>query len=253
MKAYLKYIGIRVLLAMLFMACMYLLNGVIYKNSHSKLFAGVKDIIVGDSHFNGLSIKQVMHLGQDSEVYYTMYQKIKEANEISKLDNVVISYSYLNFSKGYFDDFLLSNDVQAYSISARNYPLASLKDQIGQSKYLSQLLKVLARFNFSLNLNYLQDQEELKKNLPFMWDQSGLDQEVDLEFLKKLQKRRKHKIDPNSRRYKNQIAAKIERLFINEKEEVADDPEFFQDEHHVAVYGAALLSQDIENAIRASR
>lgn len=320
MKAYIKYIGVRILVALLFMAMMYLLNSMMYKRTHSQIFNGVKDIIVGDSHFNGLAISDVMHLGQDSEVYYTMYQKIKEVNEITPLENVVMTYSYLNFSKNYFDDFLLADDVQAFSISRRNYPLASLKDQLGQSKYLTQLLKVLARFNLSFNFSYLQKEDQLKKSLPFMWDQGVMDAKPNLAFLEKMQKRRKRKLDPSSARYKNQIAAKIERLFINDENAIADinlsylqhilsycaanniklwlvstplersyyeaipaymktafdaytadilskhsnvkfldythkfdNPEFFQDEHHVAVYGAAILSQDIESEIRAGR
>jgi len=320
MKEYLKYISIRIGIACLFMAAMYFLNAYLYGKTHAQLFEGVKDIIVGDSHFNGLAIDNVKHLGQDSEVYYTMFQKVKEVNEISPLENVIMSYSYLNFSKNYFDDFLLSNDVQAFSISKRNYPLASLWDQLEQSKYFEQLVKVLARFNFSLNFNYLRNKQDVKKNLPFMWFQDDLTKKRDLEFLKKLQDRRKRKIDPSSRRYKNQIAAKIERLFANDEEAIAtinlsyleklmdycasneikvwlistplessydsaipeymksafksytdnllqkypnaqfldythkfQDPDYFQDEHHVAVYGAALLSIDIENEIRGRR
>jgi|GEM_PF-3985117 len=239
MGDYFKYIIARLLIGILFVVIVYNLNSYLFQTKHSAIFKGVKHLIVGDSHFNGIAINQVMHMGQDSEVYYTMLQKIKEVNRHSELKNVVIAYSYLNFSKNYFDDFLLSNDVQSYSISKRNYPLASITDQFKQSTFKSQLIKVLSRFNVSFNFNYMRSAENVKKNLPFMWYQENLSVKHNLTFLKRTQDARKRKIVPSSARYKNNVAAKMERLFINDDNEISHTNLSYLDE--ILVYCEANI------------
>lgn len=222
MGHYFKYILFRIGIGLAFLACCYVFNSFRYTIVHDRIFDGVDNILVGDSHFNGFALNNSIHLGQDSEVYYTMLQKIKTVNSISNINNVVISYSYLNFSKNYFDDFLLQNDVQSYSISSRNYPLAGLVDQWRQSRYKKQLLKVLSRYNLTINSVYIQNDDDLKRMLPFMWHQDGPYVVPDMKSLKARQSARGRKLDPTTVRYKNQIAGKIERLFVNEEEEIAD-------------------------------
>lgn len=224
MKDYLFFLFKWMLVGIVFLIGIYQFNRFLFNNVHSEVFADTKTLIVGDSHFNSLHIDNAYHLGMDSEVYFTMYNKVREISQIAELEHVVISFSYLNMSKNYFDDFLKTNDRQAYSISKRNYALSSLSHLAQQSTYWQQLVKVLARYNFTLNYKYLSNWIYSKQDLPFA--AVGFDlgvKESNIDFLKRFNSNRKRKLNPNTQHYKNKVAGKIENLYINPEKEVASE------------------------------
>lgn len=222
MKGYLFFLGRWMLIGLIFLIGIYQINQYLFKRVHSDTFKDTKILIVGDSHFNGLHIDNAYHLGLDSEVYFTMYQKVEAISTIAKIEKVIISFSYINMSKNRFDDLLRTNDIQAYSIAKRNYPIASLYQLIEQSIYWKPLIKVLTKFSFTFNYQYLYNLLFKSKEMPFIRSTYELGSEgKDLAFLKEHQKKSKRKLKTNSRSYKRQITGKIERLFENDNNEIA--------------------------------
>lgn len=214
MKAYLKYLSVRLVAGILVIALVYLGNK-IFSASHSQVDCeNVEVLILGDSHFNGVGLPKALHLGQDSDTYFTMYNKLVSKAESCNLKTVVLSFSYINLSSNYFDDFLRTDTNQSYSLASRNMSYRNLLSLMGEGIAWSSVLKVFSRNKFSFGDDFLVRLFSQEKDAP----RSGpseykYDNRDYIEKLRRTQKNKKRKLRTATPGYKNKIEKSIDRLF----------------------------------------
>lgn len=215
MKQYLTYLFVRLFAGILIISIIIFGNNLFTKTKTTNNCEETELLILGDSHFNGIGLPNALHLGQDSDTYYTMYNKLLSTSSSCDLRGVVVSLSYINLSKNYFDIFLRTDANQSYSLATRNMSYANLFSLMKEGISWSSVLKVFTRNKFSLSdqslVSIFTKNESDKAVNP---QDYVFDNEAHIERLRQAQANKKRKIRVNAVGYKNKIKKSIDRLFV---------------------------------------
>lgn len=222
MKPFLKYVLLRLAIGILFFAVVAGVNGIFFNKSQQLLCQNNRTLLLGDSHFNGLELDGALHQGQDSEAYITMYNKLVDLTSRCEIDKVMVSFSYMNLSSNYFDDFLRTNDIQSFSMAQRNSSFVNPIQLLSDKVHWKSVVKVFIRYRYTLDFELLR--KVFSRDSKETYEKEMLTKArktIDHKALRKAQKLRKRKLDVRSAQYKRKINNSIDNLFNSKNEEFA--------------------------------
>jgi hypothetical protein len=206
-------------------------------NRPYRLPKNINTIIIGDSHtkcaLNAKLLTNTANLSMDREPYMGSYYKIKKiCKDNPQIKNVVLGFSYHNFSS-YYDDFILGDDSKVFT--DRYLQLMSFYDYmklvINRPKALKSLSCVLNPFKERYVKAIVYDstgvqgfkRESMEKRLALQFKgkaNTGLISEIQTEYFNKTIKYCKDKKirlilvnTPLHEEYAKQLPAELKKLF----------------------------------------
>jgi len=152
MQLFLTRLASFISILLLILICFFLLNSFLFKEVNKADYSNIETLILGDSHSRFLNeeiIPKSQNLSYSAETYKVAYYKLKYISELNNLENLVLSFSYNNFS--YLHESRMLNE---YRTIYRLYPIENLATLIKTTNSLKSAIEVLASNVFTFNRDY---------------------------------------------------------------------------------------------------
>lgn len=153
MEDFVKKLAFYLCYFVLVLVAFFFINNHLFKTVNKQAYSDINTLILGDSHSRFLNeeiIPNCQNLSYSAETYKVAYFKLKYLSELNNLDNVILSFSYNNFS--FLHESRMLNE---YRTIYRLYPIASPHTLLKTTNSCKNAVEVLSSYVFSFNKDYV--------------------------------------------------------------------------------------------------